>query len=70
MDQGHRNPSLVPVFNILAFLDIPGCQPHLRKPDADPLPVMLEPVGDQDRLPICRLDQVFQRVQLPLMDKP
>ena len=32
------------------------------------LPVVLEPVRNEYRLPVCGFDQIFQLLQLPLMD--
>ena len=34
----------------------------------DTLPVMLEPVGNQNRLSVCRFNQIFEGFELVVMD--
>ncbi len=41
---------------------------QFMEPSGDPLPVMLEPVGHQNRLSVGGFDEVLQRIQLTVVD--
>ena len=64
MDHSDRDLSFVPVRDVLVAFNLP-C---LREPLPDPVPVVLEPVGHQYVLAVGFLDQIFQEIQLPVVD--
>ena len=68
VDQGDRDVPGIPVPDVGAALDIPYRNPLLCQMLHDALAVMLEPVRYQNRLPVGGFDQIFQRLQLMVMD--
>ena len=63
VNQGYRDLAFIPSPDIL------GCiNRFCVKPSLELVPFELEPIGNQDRLPICCFDKVFQCLVLPVMD--
>ena len=67
MDQGNRDLAGIPILDVIAGLDVAHRDLELRQMVDDALPVMLEPVGHQHRLSIGSFDEVFQCLQLVVM---
>ena len=63
MDDCRRNPSRIPVIDILRGLYLPYGETRLY-----PLRVMLIPVSDQYGLAVRAFDKVFQGVEFAVMD--
>ena len=63
MDDCHRNFTVVPVLDILAGFQFPD-----SKALFDALQVVLKPVGYQHRLFICCFNQIFQGIQLAVVE--
>ena len=63
MDDRHRDLSGVPVGDVTGRLQFPDI-----KPLADPFQVMPEPVANHDRFPVSAFQQVFQGIQLFVVD--
>ena len=68
MDQCDWDVPNVPIFDIGTALDVPDFDFQLRQMVDDTLPVMLEPVGHQNRLSVRRFYQVFECFELVVMD--
>ena len=64
MDQRHWNLPGVPICDILWCINIPYLKPFM-----DTVIVVTEPVSDQHRFPISRLNQIFQDIQFPVMEQ-
>jgi hypothetical protein len=68
MHQRHRQLAVVPSA-ILSDVSSTGERDvEFVQPLGDSGEIMLEPVGHQHGLAVCRFDQVLQRIQLAVMD--
>ena len=68
MDQPHRDFPLIPPPDIPLLIQSGEADLKSGKPILDPFQVMLVPIGRKDRLPVRRLNDVLQSIQLPVMD--
>ena len=62
VDDGHMDLAAIPIGDVLGGGDFPNCEPLL-----DAFQVVLEPVGYQNGLAICGLDQILQSIQFAAM---
>ena len=69
MDQPHRDFPLIPPPDIPFLIQSGEADLKSGKPVLDPFQVMLVPIGRKDRLPVRRLNDVLQGIQLPVMDR-